>query len=511
MTKEQIQLIVSGASKSAPVPETTDSAAGTFADDTIGHLRGIGRAVVELRALVQGGVFSAAFDGLIGEGDQLEALTKRIGLAAEELQILRRAMALGDSVGQVLGAVPDTLTGRADDPQASRSAGSEALQSLRLTLDHLAALSPDGARLRASRGAGKVADQVAESALAPGMSGPSDPSPVPAPDVAGSDVGALPGTRRHGGQAPPDGQIHEFGELSLATPGLNAAIKGVLFDALASRAELVSLALADLVKPLETDVTGASSVASPRSLGGLDQVGDSRAAPVSSPPFPADHPIGKSAEPVIAEARDGLRRFVAELDRAAAEAAQVAAEAWNALLKPAVRLDKGTKGGHTDQRRAASVEQDGPIPTPRNPKQGIDTAAVEGGHGVHAQIDAPGASDASTDTMAEFGGFALTPEAALAAIAARVAALLSGTSRAAGFPLAGVAANRTTDQGSALPAAASMASSINGRRSSRRLPDLALPDLPAAPGSSAGGLPAIAADIAAIKANTARMAEQGIL
>ena len=113
--------------------------------------------------------------------------------------------------------------------------------------------------------------------------------------------------------------------------------------------------------------------------------------------------------------------------------------------------------------------------------------------------------------MAEFGGFALTPEAALAAIAARVAALLSGTSRAAGFPLAGVAANRTTDQGSALPAAALMASPIGGRRSSPRLPDFALPDLPAAPGSSAGGLPAIAADIAAIKANTARMAEQGIL
>ena len=521
MTKEEIQLIISGANKSATAPETSAPDSGRFADGTIGRLREIGCAVVELRTLVRGGVFATALDGLTGEGDQLDRLSQRIGITAEELQILRRAMELGDSAGQGLGTAFGTLTGHALDLQTSSSAGSEALQTLGLHLDHLGSPSRDDARLRPARASGKVADQATGSALAPGMLGCSGPSSLPAPDVAGSDVDARLGMTRPGDPPRPDEQTQGLGELSLATPGLNAAIRGVLFDALASQVGLVSQALADLVKPRDVDERGTSRVAAPRNSGGPDQVRDLPATRVGTPPPPAGHSIDKSAEHVAAEALDGLRRVAEELDHTAFAAAQMAAEAWNALLTSPVcidRLDEPPNGLHADQRMAATGEQDGPThAAPRDPQPRIDTkremAVVEEGPGLHAQTAAREVPDANTGTMAASGQSARITGPSSDAITDRVAALLSAALRPLGLPPAEAAANRTSDHGSALPSAASMASPIGGRPVAPGLPDLALamPNLPTAPGPVAGTLPGIASDIAAIKANTATMAQQGIL
>ena len=518
MTPKEIQLIVSGANRSATAPEPP--AAGRFADGTIGRLREIGRAVVELRTLVRGGVFGAALDGLTGEDDQLDRLSQRIGITAEELQILRRAMELGDSAGRGLGTAFETLTGHTLDLQSSSSAGREALQSLGLPLNHLGDLPLDDARLRSARASGKVADQATESALAPGMLGCGGPPSLPAPDVAGSDVDARPGMTRSGDPPRPDEQTQGLGELSLATPGLNAAIKGVLFDALASRVGLVSQALADLVKPGDVDEGGASPMAAPRP-GGPDQVRDLPANSAGTPPPLASHSIDRSAEHVAAEVLDGLRRVVRELDHAALAAAQVAAEAWNVLLASPVcvdRFDEAPNRLHADQRMAATGEEDGPThAAPRDPQQGIATkremAVVEEGPGLHAQTAAREAPDANTDTMAASGQSTRTTGSSLDAITARVAALLSAALRPVGLPPAEAAANRPPDQGSAIPSAASMASPSGGRPVAPGLPDFALPmpNLPTVPGPVAGALPGIASDIAAIKANTATMAQQGIL
>jgi hypothetical protein len=241
-------------------------AAATFADGTIGHLKRVMGVALNLRTLLAGGLIGGAVNKLTRDGDEIDKLSQRISVTAEEFQVLRHAMELGGSGASGIETAFRSLTRRVFDLQTGSTEGADALEALGLSLADLQDKTPMQQFKTVFTALGQIEDASTRSAVAQEMFGRSGLSLIPVLNATGGSLDSLADKMRRNGQLLSTEQIAKSAKFRDSLTDLNRSIQASLFDVLEAQIGDLSAAIDNLVESGKLQQWGTTATAVIQSL-----------------------------------------------------------------------------------------------------------------------------------------------------------------------------------------------------------------------------------------------------
>jgi hypothetical protein len=243
-------------------------AAKTFADGTIGHFKRITSSVLNLKTLLAGGLIGGAINKLTSNGDEIDKLSQRVSVTAEEFQVLRHAMELGGSGASGIETAFRSLTRRVFDLQSGSTEGKDSLEALGLTLADLQNKTPMQQFKTVFTALGQIEDASTRSAVAQEMFGRSGLSLIPVLNATGGSLDSLADKMRRNGQLLSTEQIAKSAKFRDSLTDLNRTIQASLFDVLEAQIGDLSAAIDTLVESGKLQQWGSTAASVVQTLYG---------------------------------------------------------------------------------------------------------------------------------------------------------------------------------------------------------------------------------------------------
>lgn len=223
-------------------------AVAAFADGTVGHFKRITSSVLNLRTMLAGGIFGATINKLTQDGDQVDKLSQRLAVSAEEFQVLRHAMELGGGSATQLEMAFKGVARVVYDARNGTKEATDTLAGLNVTLAQLDPLAPMEQFKLLLGAIGRLQDPTTKLALAQELFGRSGQSLMPVINTLGGNLDQLAEKMRRNGQLLSDEQIAKSAAFRDALTNLNRAIQATLFDVLEQQIGDLTQALDNLVE-----------------------------------------------------------------------------------------------------------------------------------------------------------------------------------------------------------------------------------------------------------------------
>ena len=245
--RKTLEILLRGNDDTGHAWRSAKAGGRSFADQTVGHLGRVSGAVLNLRNMIAGGMVAGAFKLLTDRGDEADKLSQRIGVTAQEFQVLSHAMTLGGGSASEVQMAFKSLTKRVLDADRGLAESARTFESLGISMDDLRGKSPLEMFRLTFQALGRIDDAATRSALAQELYGRSGLSLLPVLNQTGGSLDALAAKMRRNGQLLSDEQIAKSAEFKDALADLNTALTAGAFDALEEAIGAVSDGINDLV------------------------------------------------------------------------------------------------------------------------------------------------------------------------------------------------------------------------------------------------------------------------